>query len=84
MLKFFPLFFFHFQNLELNQRVITLESSVSTYEKHIFELGQELELLKVDSCAEIGMLQEQIDENIARGGSVDFKISLLLSVMPHK
>ncbi|KAL3981977.1 hypothetical protein ACH3XW_45275 [Acanthocheilonema viteae] len=55
-----------FKNLELNQRVKTLESSVSTYEKHIVELERELELLKVDSSAEIGTLRQQIDTNIAK------------------
>ncbi|CAG9535062.1 unnamed protein product [Cercopithifilaria johnstoni] len=57
---------FRFKNLELNQRVKTLESSVSTYEKHIVELERELELLKVDKSAEIGTLRQQIDTNIAK------------------
>lgn len=55
----------------------TLESSVSTYEKHIVEQERKLELLKVDSSAEIGTLRQQIDTNIAKG-TFCFKISLLL------
>ncbi|MCP9266123.1 hypothetical protein DINM_021599 [Dirofilaria immitis] len=55
-----------FKNLELNQRVKTLESSVSAYEKHIVELDQELNLLKVDNSAKIGALRQQIDANISK------------------
>lgn len=70
--------------MELNQRVKTLESSVSTYEKHIAELERELELLKVDSSAEIGTLRQQIDTNIAKGTFIDFEISSLLSITIFK
>ncbi|VDK83578.1 unnamed protein product [Litomosoides sigmodontis] len=54
------------KNLELNQLVQTLETSVSTYEKRIAELQQELEVLKIKSSAEIGVLQQKVDANIDR------------------
>uniref|UniRef100_A0AAF5PGY6 Uncharacterized protein n=2 Tax=Wuchereria bancrofti TaxID=6293 RepID=A0AAF5PGY6_WUCBA len=54
------------KNVELNQRVKTLESSLSSSERHIVELERELELLKVDSSAEIGTLRQQIDTNVAK------------------
>uniref|UniRef100_A0A915PVY1 Uncharacterized protein n=1 Tax=Setaria digitata TaxID=48799 RepID=A0A915PVY1_9BILA len=60
-----------YKNLELNRRMETLESSVSAYKKHIAELERELELLKVDSSAEIKMLRQQIDANIAKGALLD-------------
>ncbi|VDK62265.1 unnamed protein product [Onchocerca ochengi] len=53
------------KNLELNQQVETLESSVSTYEKHIVELDRKLELLKVENSTEIGILQQQIGTKTA-------------------
>ncbi|EFO23993.2 hypothetical protein LOAG_04485 [Loa loa] len=66
-----------FKNSELNQRVKALESSVSAYEKHIVELERELELLKVDSSAEIGTLRQQIDTNVAKEQKLNEIISEL-------
>lgn len=57
---------FRCKNLELSQRVKTLESSLSSSERRVVELERELELLKVDSSAEIGTLRQQIDTNIAK------------------
>ncbi|KAK6110227.1 hypothetical protein QQG55_39020 [Brugia pahangi] len=57
---------FRCKNLELSQRVKTLESSLSFSERRVVELERELKLLKVDSSAEIGTLRQQIDTNIAK------------------
>lgn len=64
--------------MELDQEVKTLKFSVSEYEKHVTEQERELELLKVDSSAEIVALRQQIDENVAKGAFADFKICFLL------
>ncbi|VDM95596.1 unnamed protein product [Thelazia callipaeda] len=53
------------KDLELNHQIKSLETAVSGYEKRVTVLNEELELLKVDSTAEIETLRQQIDSNVA-------------------